>query len=47
MSSQEQAEQTEKLMKVLKVDEAGLPPEQKEKLKEIIKANADIFARVH
>ena len=31
-------------MKVLKLDEADLPPEQKEKLKELIKANADIFA---
>ena len=44
MSPQEHAKRTEKLIKVLKLDEAGLPPEQEEKLKELIKANADIFA---
>ena len=29
---------------MLKLDEAGLPPEQQEKLEKLVKANADIFA---
>ena len=44
MSPQEQAERVKKLLKVLKLEEAGLPPEQQQKLEELIKVNADIFA---
>ena len=41
---QKEAETTEKLLKTLKLEEAGLLQKQLQQLEELIKANADIFA---
>ena len=44
LTPQKQADRTEKLLKVLKLEEAGLPQEQQRQLEKLIIANADIFA---